>query len=313
MSFLAASSLGAFGANPAVISYHGWKDALLLTNGVVEVVVVPAIGRVMQFRFAGEEDGPFWENRELDGKQPDAASAEWGNFGGDKTWPSPQSEWGKVTPRAWPPPMAFDSLPVKAEPGKQRVVLISPIDPHFGIRTRREIQLEKGKPRMTITTTYEKVNGAPIRAGIWIITQLKDPVTVAALIPEKSMFKEGYNKQSDVLPLDLSFQPPILTMRRHSKTSHKAGTDASTLLWVGKEQMVRIDSKRLINREYPDQGSSAEVYTNPDPKAYVELEMLGPLEMLKPGDKIKQTNHYKLLRRVSSDPLQDARKELLDQ
>ena len=32
--------------------------------------------------------------------------------------------------------------------------------------------------------------------------------------------------------------------------------------------------------EYPDRGASAEVYTNPDPKEYVELEMLGPLARL---------------------------------
>src|ERR1044071_7118728 len=48
-------------------NYHGWANSILLSNGRVEAVIVPAIGRVMQFRFAGEEDGPFWENRALDG------------------------------------------------------------------------------------------------------------------------------------------------------------------------------------------------------------------------------------------------------
>src|SRR5438105_557564 len=64
--------------------YHGWPEALTVSNGKVEAVVIPAIGRVMQFRFAGEKDGPFWENRSLDGKNPDSQSAEWINFGGDK-------------------------------------------------------------------------------------------------------------------------------------------------------------------------------------------------------------------------------------
>ena len=42
--------------------YRGWNEAFLLSNGTVEAVVVPAIGRVMQFRFAGpsvENDGPL--------------------------------------------------------------------------------------------------------------------------------------------------------------------------------------------------------------------------------------------------------------
>lgn len=102
------------------IEYHGWKNCLIMKNSEAEVIIVPEVGRVMQFRFAGEEDGVFWENRALDGKSPDPKSKEWGNFGGDKTWPSPQGDWPKVTDRAWPPPPAFDSMPVdaRAEFGK---------------------------------------------------------------------------------------------------------------------------------------------------------------------------------------------------
>ena len=37
-------------------NYHGWADSILVSNGRVEAVIVPAVGRVMQFRFAGEED-----------------------------------------------------------------------------------------------------------------------------------------------------------------------------------------------------------------------------------------------------------------
>src|SRR5467141_1441152 len=80
-------------------NYHGWADSILVSNGRVEAVIVPAIGRVMQFRFAGEEDGPFWENRAMEGKAPDSESKEWSNFGGDKTWPAPQSDWPKMMPR----------------------------------------------------------------------------------------------------------------------------------------------------------------------------------------------------------------------
>src|SRR5712691_2985388 len=49
------------------INYHGWADSLLLNNGQVEAVVVPAIGRVMQFHFVGEDD-ILWENEKLQGQ-----------------------------------------------------------------------------------------------------------------------------------------------------------------------------------------------------------------------------------------------------
>ncbi len=79
------------------VVYNGWSNSYIINNGIVQAVVVPAIGRVMQFGFIGDE-GVFWENRSLDGKfgnweQP------WSNFGGDKAWPAPESDWSKFTRR----------------------------------------------------------------------------------------------------------------------------------------------------------------------------------------------------------------------
>src|SRR5678815_2559704 len=70
-------------------NYHGWPDAYVMGNGKVAAVIVPAIGRVMQFGFVGE-DGVLWENRALDGRFADGslfvwAAKDWVNFGGDKT------------------------------------------------------------------------------------------------------------------------------------------------------------------------------------------------------------------------------------
>src|SRR6266481_4539376 len=79
-----AAELATFRITVLRTNYHGWPDSLLLSNGRVEAIIVPAIGRVMQFRFAGESDGPFWENRALDGIKAEPESKEWGNFGGDK-------------------------------------------------------------------------------------------------------------------------------------------------------------------------------------------------------------------------------------
>jgi hypothetical protein len=50
-------------------NYRGWQNSIILSNPQVEVVIVPAIGRVMQFRFKDVE-ATFWENRKLDGKPP---------------------------------------------------------------------------------------------------------------------------------------------------------------------------------------------------------------------------------------------------
>src|SRR5437867_13062252 len=55
-------------------NYHGRTNSILLSNGRVEAVIVSPIGRVLQFRFAGEEGGPFWQRREMAGKAPNPES-----------------------------------------------------------------------------------------------------------------------------------------------------------------------------------------------------------------------------------------------
>jgi hypothetical protein len=307
--------------------YHGWRDAVILNNGQVEVVIVPSIGRVMQFRFAGEDDGPLWENRALDGKAVNPEATEWVNFGGDKPWPAPQGDWPKVTPRAWPPPVGFDasawqstpvimnfarlfpgSTPDGANIGGTVVKLTSPVDAHYGIRVTRYVQLDPSTTVMRIKTVYEKVSGAPVNVSVWVITQCKEPLGVFVPTPEKSLFPNGYHRQSEELPQEFKAENNLIFLKRDAQKATKIGTDAGTLVWVGERHVLRVDSERVVGAAYPDNGSSAEVYTHPVPQhPYVELEMLGPLKLLRVGDRIERLSVYRLSRRNQSDVTAEAR------
>jgi hypothetical protein len=290
--------------------YHGWPDSLIISNDRVEAVVVPTVGRVMQFRFVGEE-GVFWENEASRGKSPTPEATTWSNFGGDKAWPAPQTDWPRITNRAWPPPIAFDSLPVIASVHDDASVeLLSPVDPAYGIRIRRRIRLDPQQTVMKITTTFEKVAGSPQRVGVWIVTQVRDPLGVYLRVPQSSIYPAGYNKQSPGLPKDLRVKNGLLSLVRDSQANHKIGSDAGTLVWVGATHVLRIDSSRTSKAEYPDGGSSVEVYTNKDPQAYVELEVLGPLSTMRVGDRIEETSAYTLLKRTEKDPTIEATKAL---
>ena len=291
------------------INYQGWEDSYILSNSQVEAIIVPEIGRIIQFRFQGGEN-TFWEDSQLYGKIPNPKSEEWDNFGGDKSWPAPQSEWENITSRSWPPPITFDSVPVQVKLENNELTLISEIDPFYGIRFYRKITLEPNQPIMKVTTTFEKVKGDSQEVSVWTITQLNEPVSVYAAIPQNSIFPQGYNKQSDNLPANLKVDDGILSLKRDREKAHKIGSDASTLLWVGEDVAVCMDSPRIDRVNYPDNNSSAEIYTNYDPKAYVELEFLSPLKTLQLGEKMDLTVTYTLFKTTSENLEEQVRKIL---
>ena len=304
-----AASKSAGSVHVTVGTYHGWPDSIIVSNGEVEAVIVPAVGRVMQFHFIGGGDVLF-ENRDLDGKAPDPASSEWVNFGGDKTWPSPQTDWPKMTKRSWPPPANFDAVAVNASVEKDAVELVSPVDAAYGIRTRRRIELDPHKPVMSITTAYEKVSGNPVKVGVWVITQMADPQRAFLVLPPMSAYPEGYTLLMGKVPQDLRVEDGLLSLTRDHRNESTIGTDGDTLIWMNEKYALRIDAPRLPGAEYPDQGSSTEIYTNEDPLAYIELETEGPLSIMKIGDRIQRTNTYTLSRRSEKDPAAEARKIL---
>ena len=291
----------------STITYHNWPNSYRISNGKVQAVVVPAIGRVMEFQFA-DGDNVFWQDRSLDGKISDPNSTHWTNFGGDKSWPSPQDDWSKIIGRGWPPPAGFDAVPYEARVEDNDVVLISPVDPSYGIRVRRRIGLDPTASRMTITTIYEKLAGPPVKVGVGVITQLRDPVRLFMVNPKQSRFPDGYVLLQFSPPENVSVKDDFVSLSRGKKTSTQIGSDANTLLWIDEKYVLRIDSPRVPCEEYADRGTNSTIFTAPDPQAYVELETFGPLIVMNHGDRIERANTYTLLRRTEKNPEAEARK-----
>lgn len=293
------------------VPYRGWKEALRIANGQVEVVVVPEIGRVMSFRFL-EGENVLWEDASLAGQRGDPSGKTWVNFGGDKTWPSPEAEWGQHTGHPqWMPPAGFDGTPATARfDGELTIVLTSSVDTAYGIRAVRRISLAPDKPEMSIETTYERLSGKPAKIGIWVISQFRDPIAVYVPLASPSLFSDGYFIFRDLPWKQISKSRGLVKLTRDPAANHKLGADTDRLLWIGEKTMCLVASARVAGGEYPDRGASAEVYTNSNPKNYVEIELLGPLSEVKAGDKISRTSTYTLFRRAGNAPDVDARQVL---
>jgi len=282
-------------------SYRGWSNAWTLDNGKVRAVAVPGIGRVLQFGFSGEP-GVFWENPAMTGKpMPEEPWNTTGSFGGDKTWPTPQSAWN------WPPPDVFDRSGVDAMPdGDGGLILASPTSPRYGIRTERRITLDPLRPVMRIVTTYLKVQGDPVEVGIWVITQVNEPVKAFLPIPPSPRHLGGLSRTWEWPSAFLRFGLGRVSITRDPAKGQKIGNDSEHLLWVGTKACLRIDNPRVAGATYPDDGCGMEIYTKGDPVPYMELETLAPLRLMSAGDIVSATNTYTLFHRTRRTPEAEA-------
>ena len=311
-SILDPDSGQGIGASVARISWHGWPDCFEIQNGIVAAAIVPAIGRVMQLGLLDDPVGAFWRNSALEGQVHEPPvdllfPREWLNFGGDKCWPAPQSDWPRVQGRYWPPPDAFNSRPMKAVATGSSVALTSSIDASFGIQMVRHVELDPSEPVMRIRSEFRKLTGSPVRVSVWTITQMQAPERIAIQLSPQSKFASGYVHLMGAQPADLRIDAGILSLVRHPRELVKIGSDGISMAWVGSSCVVRIDAEPGPG-EYPDGGCITQVYTNPDPLPYVELETVGPLTTMSIGDRIERTAVYTVSPRSISDPQAEALK-----
>ena len=300
------------------VDFHGWP-ATALRNGHAEIVVVPAIGRVMRLAFADDAAGsdPLWRHGQLGpGLAPDENG--WINYGGDKAWPAPQADWQRMVGKGWPPPATFDATAHAASLTDSTIEMVSPIDPAYGLRVRRTVKLVNEVA--LIDTAYEKVEGPPVRVAVWTITQLVSPDRMFALLPARSAFEGGHRTLLPAPPKDLSADGRLLGLARDPKEKTMIATDADALLWVGPGRDLVIETMgtsvaagdvwQPTDPAAPRVGGAhAQIYTSPDgAEPYVELELLGPLVDLAPGQRAMMSVRYRLLRRQEADAAAEARR-----
>lgn len=294
-----------------VTNYHSWSNAVSLNNGVVEVIIVPSIGRVQQFRFFGDTNGVFWENAGLFGR---SASGFYRNFGGDKAWPSPQADWN------WPPPRGFDGSTYAASCTNGIVTMTGPVDQSYGIRVTRSIGLVSNRSVMLVKTVFERTSETARidkELGAWIDCQaaVSGDSRCYAPVPASSIFPSGYTTNGSSiytasLPASFTKNDGLISFGRDPRAYHKLGFDNGTLVLVGPRLSLRMDASRIGLANYPDGNSSTEVYTGSGTDAYFELEMMGPLTKLAVGSQLEFMTVYSIYRRTETTSDAEARKLL---
>ncbi|HXY82546.1 MAG TPA: DUF4380 domain-containing protein [Candidatus Saccharimonadales bacterium] len=156
-------------------NYHGWKS-LKLSNDLIEVQVVPDIGRVIQLKLADFEY--LWTNAQLAGHVPPISGVgpnnSWLNYGGSKLWPAPQG-WGRDDYWPGPPDPVLDGSPhtgsILEQNGESAVQLVSQKDKRSGVQFTRKIKIYENVTRVSIDCRMENIDTRARRWGIWQVTQ----------------------------------------------------------------------------------------------------------------------------------------------
>jgi len=280
--------------------YKGWPDAYRLFNGEAEVVVVPAVARVLRFARLG---GPnlVWENPATLG-QP-AKAGEWPNFGGDKAWPWPQDDWPKRLSGDWPPPTGADDVPHAAEvTGRDTVRLTSPVVAGYGVRIVRDITLHGTGAKVTTRTRLEKVEGAEdILTSAWTILQTVVPTSpLVARLVGKSSLPEGWKKLDKADWKRIERRGEHLVIERDPDRTGKIGFDGDALAAVFGDTLLTVRATPDAGDFRP--GERGQVYNDDESEddrkqgipAYVEWEFTAPLKPLKKGEASVLTVEWEL-------------------
>src|SRR5262245_39497294 len=170
--------------------------------------------------------------------------------------------------KGWPPPRTFDAVAHTATEEGGAIVMVSPVDPAYGMRVRRRIALDARAPVLEIETTFEKVQGPPVRVAVWTITQLAPPSKMVAFLPARSAFAGGHRRVMPAAPLNLVVADGRLSLERDPKEKTMIATDADRLEWQGGDAhhadlVVEARSAAPAAGVWPD-GAHSQIYTNPD-------------------------------------------------
>ena len=297
------------------IDYHGWERAVELTNGQIRVVVVPQIGRIMHYGFAGRDNILFEESSLFGVTLNDHKLLQkngqpvWATFGGDRVWPSEEDQFVVINGHHRPPDPWLDGFPWQATLLPDGVQITSGVSDYCGAQVIRSIRLKPGSAQVAIAQRMDKIKPAanaelePLPLTIWSVTKIKLPTLTMLPLNPDSVFDDGYlipywddydnrGQENFTVCGDIGLFVP------DAVRNQKAGADVTG--WVagivGPAMMVEsfgYDSDAV----YPDGGTSATVFTCPD---FAELECMSPLKRLEVGDFIEYTVAWDLLKLPSN-------------
>lgn len=282
------------------ITYRGWNDSYTLDAGRFTLVVVPDIGgRIMEY--AVDRRSVIWENPSEVGRTYPITSA-WHNYGGYKAWVAPQHLWdgnadpfldyGKASAEILSRPDGIPMLRITSAPSLKT-----------GLVLTKEISMDESGEVLLVQKMHN-ISSERITRSIWDVTQVRTPCFVVYPVKHDSRFRNG----ASYLMEESKRSPQFRVVDGFCITEYmgelgKVGSDSDGpwMIWFkDKLAYVKFFDPMVKRAEYPDEGCSAEVFTSDKKLAYLEMEILGPMVTLKPGESTELVERWRLFELTQS-------------
>lgn len=277
------------------IEYGGWSNCVRLANDVVELVITGDVGpRIIRFGFVGG-DNAFKEFDEMMGRTGDA---EWLIYGGHRFWHAPEQK-----PRTYYP----DNRPVTIEEIEGGVRVRQDVEETTGMRKELEILLDASAAHVTVTHRLTNVGLWPVELAPWALSVMAQGGKAIIPFPPRGSHEENLlptntltlSAYTDMSDPRWTWGEKYVLLRQDPKASHpqKIGVMVPDG-WAAYARNGHLFVKTFTwqaGATYPDMGCSVETFTNAD---MLEVETLGPLTTLRPGERVEHVEEWYLFEGV---------------
>ncbi len=302
-------------ANTAISreDFNGWNNTYRLDNGIVEARVVTDVGpRIIDVRRHGGTN--LLQLREGIGG---SGEKEYMFRGGWRLWIAPERR--ETT-------YALDNSPCAVTVEGNHLRVVGPLQPEAGIRKQVDVTLLPGESRLQIVSRIKNVSDHPLTYAAWSLPVLRPggrafvPLDVGSLTAFDALRRVILWSYTDIEDPRYRFGNRLIEID-HAKVTRAAvppsgrGADESKIGSDSAQGWVAylLDRTLLLKRFahdsngiYPDGGSTIEVYSN---QHFLELEHLGPLTTIQPGEEIRLPEDWWLFADVN---IPDGEREALE-
>ena len=273
------------------VEYKGWKNNIKLSNGEVDLIATLEVGPRIIFFGPPGGDNVFKNYDEMMGK---SGEKDWKIRGGHRLWVAPENMDITYCP---------DNGPVDWKPiGKNGVRLTPKPETAVGFQKQLDIVLDAKAAHVRITHRIENIGGKTVHMAPWavsvmapggfaIIPQPKPIPHPQGLLPNRQLVLWPFtNLQDGRYYLGVNY---FALSQDNSKGPTKIGLvnqQKSAAYLRGGLLFVKTFPYQQ-DKPYVDKGANFETFANKD---MLELESVGPLVKLAPGQKVEHVEDWYL-------------------